>query len=121
MMLRVSSQTTEREFDLEAIARGGEAGPSGVPHGEAMVAFAEAVVARDEDRIAELRAQLRREMGDDAFVDVSGVVANFHRMVRIADGTGIPLDERMMAMTGDIRQDLRLNAFGSARNTIGST
>lgn len=120
-MLSLSSQATERDFDIAAIAKGGAAGPSGVPHGEAMVAFAEAVVARDEDRMAELRARLRDEMGDRAFIDICGVIANFHRMVRIADGTGIPLDERTMAMTDDIREDLGLNAFRSARNTLGTS
>lgn len=119
MMLRVSSHTTEREFDYHAIAKGNEAGPSGVPHGEALVAFAEAVVARDEPEMAELRSQLRRDMGDRAFGDICGVIANFHRMVRIADGTGIPLDERMMAMTDDLREELGINSFGSARNTVG--
>lgn len=121
MMLRVSSQTTEREFDYDAIADGSEAGPSGVPHGEIMVAFTEAVVARDEEPMAALRAQLREQMGDRAFGDVCGVIANFHRMVRIADGTGISLDERMMVATEDLRADLGLNDYRSARNTLHSS
>lgn len=121
MMLRVSSQTTEREFDYDAIAEGSEAGPSGVPHGEIMVAFTEAVVARDEERMDELRGRLREQMGDPAFGDVCGVIANFHRMVRIADGTGISLDERMMAATEDLRGDLGINDYGSARNSLPSS
>lgn len=119
MMLRVSSQTTDREFGYDAIAAGNEATPSGVPHGEAMIAFTDAVVQRDQQRMADLRRALRREMGDAAFVDVSGVIANFHRMTRIADGTGISLDQRMMALTEDLRADLGLNDYRSAKSTLG--
>ncbi len=38
-------------------------------------------------------------------------------MVRIADATGIPLDSKMQALTGDIRRDLSLNDYASADNT----
>ena len=120
MMLRVSSQTTNREIDLDGISQGHEAGPGGVPHGEAMLAFAEAVVARDEDAIAQGRTELRSTMGDRAFGDVCGVIANFHRMVRIADGTGIPLDEPYLSMTAELRSELGINEFGSARNSLGA-
>lgn len=119
MMLRVSSQTTDREFDYDAITTGNEAEPSGVPHGAAMIAFTDAVVQRDAQRMDELRHALRREMGDAAFVDVCAVIANFHRMTRIADGTGISLDQRMMAITEDLRADLGLNDYRSAESTLG--
>ena len=38
-------------------------------------------------------------------------------MVRIADGTGIPLDGPMTMLTAGIREDLGINAYGSAVNT----
>jgi hypothetical protein len=38
-------------------------------------------------------------------------------MVRIADSTGIPVDERMNALSGSIQSDLNLRRFGSAQNT----
>ena len=44
-------------------------------------------------------------------------MGNFQRMVRIADGTGIPVDSRMNALTAGMREDLGIDRFGSAANT----
>ena len=41
--------------------------------------------------ITETRQALREKMGDKVVVDVACVIANFQRMVRIANGAGIPL------------------------------
>ncbi len=41
-------------------------------------------------------------------VDAAAVVANFHMMVRIADGTGVPLDEGTYVVTQHTRDALRL-------------
>jgi hypothetical protein len=57
------------------------------------------------------------ELGENAMVDAAGVIANFQRMVRIADGTGIPLDTPVAMMTSSIREDLGINEYGSASNT----
>ena len=49
-------------------------------------------------------------------VDAAGVIANFQRMVRIADGTGIPLtDNRLVALTVDLRDELGINDYPTAR------
>ena len=50
-------------------------------------------------------------------VDAAGVIANFQRMVRIADGTGIPLDKRVVALTADLRDELGLNDYPTVRLT----
>jgi hypothetical protein len=63
------------------------------------------------------RASLLEAVGPAAFVDAAGVVGNFQRMVRIADATGIPLDGPMAALTQGMREELGINAFGSAEST----
>jgi len=96
---------------------------SGVEHAETLVGFAERVVAAmsgDGERARELpdwRERVRRELGARGLVDASAVVANFERMVRIADGTGIPLDTPVRLMTGEMRADLGIDRFASARQT----
>jgi len=50
-------------------------------------------------------------------VDAAAVIANFQRMVRIADSTGIPLDEPVLMMTQGIREDLGLNEFSASANS----
>lgn len=56
-------------------------------------------------------------MGAEAFVDATAVVANFERMVRIADATGTPLDAPVAMMATSLRAELDLDRFGSAGNT----
>ena len=55
--------------------------------------------------------------GSAVLVDAAAVVGNFQRMVRIADGTGIPVDGLMSALSGSIADELDLRRFGSAQNT----
>ncbi len=63
------------------------------------------------------REAVADELGEEAMVDAAGVIANFQRMVRIADGTGIPLDAPLAMLTDGIREDLGINSYGSASNT----
>ena len=70
----------------------GAAGESGVPSGERLVAFADAVVIAGNGDLAEAREALRAALGPDALVDAAGVVASFNAVVRIADACGVPLE-----------------------------
>lgn len=62
----------------------------------------------------EIRASLSEGISPEGLVDASAIIGNFQRMVRIADGTGIPLDEPVAIMSAGVREDLGLNEFGSA-------
>ena len=115
-MLRESSK---RSGSLDSLNLQGAVGPeadSGVPHGGLLTAFAEAAVRRT-DALPGLRERVVVELGPQELVDAAGVVANFQRMVRIADGCGIPLDEFTRDATDDVREDLGLHEFASAANT----
>ncbi len=115
MMLRVSSKLEGSEVDLHAVTEGIEA-DSGVVAEKALITFVDATLNQSED-LPEIRAQLLAEVGNEGLVDAAAVVGNFQRMVRIADGTGIPLDDIMAAMTADLRDELGLNALASAQRT----
>ncbi len=93
------------------------AAASGVAHAEALVGFADALVGRDEDVLELARARLLEEVGPEGLVDAAAVAANFERMVRIADSTGIPLDGPLDVMSADLRQLLHVDRFGSSANT----
>jgi hypothetical protein len=90
---------------------------SGVPHAPALVGFADAVVRGDDDELQRTRDRVLEELGADRLVDAAAVASNFERMVRIADATGIPLDAPIHAITADLREDLGVDSFASARNT----
>ena len=124
MMLRASSKTTGLDVDLDAVM-GANASGTGVPHGDLLVSFAEAACAAADERDAELAAvrnKLLTAAGPGSLVDAAAVVANFQRMVRVADGTGIPLDSQLNTLTAGLREDLGIDQFSSAANTakVGS-
>ncbi len=113
-----------RDVELDALTAGAEAADaSGVDHAAELVTFAESAVATyasgedDSATLAEARAAVAEGVGPAGLVDAAAVVGNFQRMVRIADGTGIPLDPPMKLFTEDIRLDLGIDRFGSAANT----
>jgi hypothetical protein len=117
MMLRASVEAGGGDVDLRALTGVADSAESRVPNGDVLIAFAEAVVGGDVAVIARTRSELVERVGPEAFVDACGVIGNFERMVRIADSTGIPLDSPVAAMTVDIREQLGIDGFGSARNT----
>ena len=77
-------------------------------HGAALVSYADAVVARAAD-VPERRDAVQKAMGDAA-----AIIANFQRMVRIADGAGIPIDAPVDAISADFRHELGIDGFSSA-------
>lgn len=57
---------------------------------------------------------MAKKFGPEALVDAACIIGNFERMNRIADGTGIPIEAPLAALTSDIREELNLDSFGSA-------
>ncbi len=96
-------------------------GDGGVAHGERLVAFVDAVMGRDEGALETARGALRAVLSPEAFVDTCATIGAFNVVDRIADATGIPLDDRLMDMSKDVREALDLARFSSAANTPGAT
>jgi hypothetical protein len=103
---------------IEIGAVNGDAGSDGgVAHGRRLVAFAEAIMGTDDAAILRERAALRAVLSDEAFVDAAAVIGTFNIVVRIADATGIPVDESIAFASADVREELDLARFASAANT----
>ena len=69
----------------------------------------------DRNHLAAVSDELTARLGAHHLVDAVAVVANFHMMTRIADATGTPLDPGTAGMSGELRNDLGLDALTSAR------
>lgn len=115
-MLRVSSEIEGEAVDLKGVVEGNRV-ETGVPAGAELLRFAETALGDDAEAIRAAREVVAGKLGEAAMVDSAGIIANFQRMVRIADGTGIPLDTPVAVLTDGIRNDLGINAYGSAENT----
>ena len=112
-MLRASSRGNDA-LDIQSVVD--PEAESGVPHGGILTAFAESAVRRSDD-LPERREDIVAAIGEPALIDAAGIVANFQRMVRIADACGIPLDDWTRKRTADAKRQLALHRFKSAANT----
>ena len=112
MVLRASGQKDGEDFDLNSVIGDGD-GDVGVVHGDLLVAFSDAVVADDERAMDRCRATLVEMLGDEALIDAAGTVASFNAVVRVADATGIPLDEFKQDPARGIMNDLGIDDFSS--------
>ena len=69
-------------------------------------------MVRDDDvTLTHARHAVIEGLSPEAMVDAAGVASNFERMVRIADSTGIQLDERMAVLSQEVRDTLHLECF----------
>jgi hypothetical protein len=115
-LLRESSKANNRDYDLGLLT--GAQGDGNIPHGALLVSFADAVIGTDDQQLAIVRAAILREMGDDALVDASAIAATFNAIDRVADATGIPIEDNKAASTADFRAALGINAFAEQRGEI---
>ena len=118
MMLRVSAMTNETEVDLQGVNGDAASAAMGIEYGAELMSFAESLAQRDEHGLARSRAVLRQAAGDKVLVDAAGVVANFQRMVRIADSIGIPFDNMQSDFVNSIQTELNLTRFASAQHSL---
>lgn len=91
------------------------AGEIGVPYGDLLIAFGEAVLGDDESRLAEVRAAIVGAMGEAALVDAAGVAGLFNAIDRVADATGTPLEDWKAEQTDDIRTAIGIDAYDENR------
>jgi hypothetical protein len=115
-LLRESSKAKGENYDLALLT--GRKGDGNVPHGALLVAFAEAVLGDGDERLATVRAEIRAKLGDAALVDAAAIAATFNAIDRVADSTGIPIEDAKAAATADFRAVLGINAFAENRGEI---
>jgi len=81
-----------------------------------LLEFANAVEGYHDDPSG-ARADLLAEVGPDGVLEAAGTIAIFNGLIRVADGTGIQLDDGLKAASGDERDRLGINSYVGAFNT----
>ena len=117
-MLRVSAMTTDTEIDLQAINGDEQGAAVGIEYGAELMRFAESVASGTPEDLRRTREALLAAAGPAVLVDAAGVAANFQRMVRIADAAGIPVDDMTGDLSRQVRDELGIAQFPSARNSM---
>ncbi len=85
---------------------------SGIPNAQILVDFAEAAIGGDPARLDAARAAVIAEMGREALCDTAGVAAMFNAVDRVADASGIPVENGTAHVTDTLREELGINQFG---------
>ena len=88
----------------------------GVPHARTLIEFAEAILEGDRERLRVARTAVSAAVGEAGLVDAAAVAANFNSIDRVADSTGVPLEDEKAALTEDFRTTLGIDAFASGRS-----
>ena len=67
----------------------------------------------DGNKLAEARGAVVDALGEAALVDSCAVAATFNAIDRVADATGIPIDQQRIAVTAELRDRLGIDRFPS--------
>ena len=76
--------------------------------------FATAVLGRDAAELAAARANIAEVMGGAALTDTAAVAALFNAIDRVADATGIPMEDQKAEATADFRSTIGIDDFAAA-------
>jgi len=119
LALRASAQYDGREIDLSVVTAaddgiGDGGGGGGIANGEELIRFANAVLGHDEAELAAARTAIAGTLGGAALADTAGVVSLFNAIVRVADSTGIPVEEQRAADSADFRAAIGVDDFAAA-------
>ena len=117
-LLRASSKQGGTELDLGVITAGSGAGNGGIPHGEILMEFAEAIIAGDDGALSRAREAIIERLGAAALVDAAAVAGLFNAIDRVADSTGTPLEAAKAAASADVRQAIGINEFRRRRSEL---
>ena len=122
----MSGEANGLEIDLEAALDPDDVGDVGVPASAELLAFTNAVERGGDVEAA--RAALVAAVGEEATLQAAATIAIFNGLVRVADGTGIRLDDGVFTASVDNRELLGINRFAGAANsadvrarTVGAT
>jgi hypothetical protein len=111
----VSGEANGLTVDLTAAADRDHVGDVGVPASAELLAFTNAVELGGD--IGAARSALAAAIGDEATLEAAATIAIFNGLVRVADGTGIQLDDGVFAASVDERELLGINRFAGAANS----
>ena len=109
MLLRASGELEDADYDLAAVTD--RSRDSGVPHGELLTCLAEQTAGSNWQELKTTLASAARVMGEQQAVDALVVASAFNGITRVADATGIPLDENTADTTVAMREAVGLDAY----------
>jgi hypothetical protein len=108
------------DVDVAAVLDRTFVGDCGVPHSEPLLRFVDAVIRGDGHGAALARSAVGDVLGDVGVSEAAATIAAFCGLVRVADATGIPLDDGLLADSADLRVASGIDRFAGAANSPSS-
>lgn len=115
MRLRASGEKEHQDYDLDAVTS--DSGDAGVAQGDVLRTLTEAAVRGEWALLDGLRTDAFTTLGEQETVDALTVAAAFNGITRVADATGIPLDDAMKEATVTIRATTGIDRFSYAEKS----
>lgn len=109
MLLRASGEQTVEAIDFGAVMNRDRR--IGIRWGTALNALVEALLSGDAATLRRCCEESEVEMGAEAVRDTLVVAAAFNGITRVADATGIPLDEPTVTATKGLRAEIGIDRF----------
>lgn len=109
MLLRASGQQENADYNLNSVTS--DTMHSGVVDEEHLRKLTEAAVSSDWLSLPNITANAEKAMGLQKTVDALVVAAAFNGITRVADATGIPLDQNTRDTTVDMREATGIQSF----------
>jgi hypothetical protein len=109
MLLRESGEQQNLNLALDSITA--EAKNLGVENETVLLKIAEAVYKSNPEQMTRCRDEAIAIIGARATVDAIGVAAAFNGITKIANATGLPLDESTASSAQALRRDSGIDRF----------
>ena len=116
MLLSLSGQKTSQDFNLDVVTKAGE-GEIGVLQEDILLRIAEAVTSGEERQLASVREEGLNALGPQALVDAITVASGFNGITKVANATGLPLDETTEKSTVNLRQQAKIDDYTDAHKS----
>ncbi len=110
MLLSLSGERSNEELNLTGVMTDAEAS-IGIEHEAILLRVAEAVFSGNKAELAAVRKDAIQEIGAQALVDAIAVAAGFNGITKIANGTGLPLDETTENSTVEMRKETNIDFY----------
>lgn len=107
----LSSSAIAYGYDLSIAAIGDPSIPVGVPGGDELLSFVDALMDGNLVDLKRAQAAVIDTLGSEGLVEASSVFGNFEMMNRVAEGTGIPVPAQAIDRMRDKIEELGLNSF----------
>jgi hypothetical protein len=103
------------DIDVEAVLDRTRVGDVGIDGSADLLRFVDAVLGGDPT-VGDARTAVRNRFGDEGLWEACATIAVFCGLVRVADGTGIPLDDGLHVASADLRAAHGIDRFAGAAN-----